>query len=450
MARLTLARMAERGLSDHLGGGFFRYCVDERWEIPHFEKMLYDNAQLLPLYSRAAVELDEPAFGDAANACAGWISREMTAPRGAFWSSLDADSDGEEGRYYVWQRDEIRNLLSTNEFAVAQARFGLDRPPNFEGHAWHLQIAASIEKVAERTGLAHDDVKHHLATARQKLLQARSLRVRPGLDDKILTAWNALAIAGAARSARRLASRPLLAEAMPALDFLFENVWLEGRLYACHAGGEAKFPAYLDDHAFVLDALLAMLQVRWSRRDLDWAIALADALLDRFEDRKDGGFFFTANDAESLPQRPKPFMDDSLPSGNGVAARALLRLGHLLAETRYIDAAERALRAAWSTLTDVPHACCSVLLALGEFLEPSSHVVVRYHEESATRPWRESLDSHAGAIDAYFIPAGEPLSGLLAAQDAAAPVVAYLCKGTSCDPPLTSAQAFAAALRRLV
>jgi uncharacterized protein YyaL (SSP411 family) len=450
MARLTLARMAERGLTDHLGGGFFRYCVDERWEIPHFEKMLYDNAQLLPLYSRAAVEFDEPTFADAANACARWISREMTAPHGAFWSSLDADSDGEEGLYYVWQLDEIRNLLSANEFAAAQARFGLDRPPNFEGHAWHLQIAASIEEVAVQTGLAHDEVGLHLATARQKLFEARSLRVRPGLDDKILTAWNALAIAGAARSARRLASRPLLAEAIRALDFLHENVWREGHLYACHAGGNAKFPAYLDDHAFLLDALLAMLQIRWSRRDLDWAIELADALLDRFEDGKDGGFFFTGNDAENLPQRPKPFMDDSLPSGNGVAARALLRLGHLLARTRYLDAAERALRAAWSTLTDVPHACCSMLLALDEFLDPSAHVVVRYREEGATRPWRELLGGHAGAIDAYFIPVGEALSGVLAAQDASSPVVAYLCKGTSCDPPLTSVEAFAAVLQRLI
>ncbi len=373
----------------------------------------------------------------------------MTAPGGGFWSSLDADSEGEEGRYYVWQRDEIRRLLSAEEFAVVQARFGFDRPPNFEDHAWHLVIVASIEKIAEQTGIARDAVERHLVAARQKLLDARSKRVRPGLDDKVLTAWNALAIAGAARSARRLASRPLLAEAMRALDFLYENVWRDGRLYASHAGGEARFAAYLDDHAFLLDALLAMLQVRWNRRDLEWAMALADALLERFEDSESGGFFFTANDAERLPQRPKPFMDESLPAGNGVAARALLKLGHLLGETRYLDAAERALRSGWSTMSEVPHACCTMLLALGEFLEPPAHVVIRYGDESATRGWRESLDQHAGAIDAYFIPTDAGLPGVLGAQGTPSQVAAYLCKGTSCDPPLTSADAFAAALRRV-
>jgi uncharacterized protein YyaL (SSP411 family) len=449
MARLTLARMAARGLTDHLGGGFFRYCVDDRWEIPHFEKMLYDNAQLLPLYARAAIELGEPGFAAAANACAAWIGTEMIAPSGGLWSSLDADSEGEEGRYYVWQRDEIRRLLSAEEFAVVQRRFGLDGPPNFEDHAWHLVIVASIEQVAEETGMARDVVERHLGTARRKLIEARSKRVRPGLDDKILTAWNALAIAGAARSARRLVSRPLLAEAIRALDFVHENLWRDGRLYASHAGGEARFAAYLDDHAFLLDASLAMLQVRWNRRDLEWAIALADALIERFEDSEDGGFFFTANDAERLPQRPKPFMDESLPAGNGVAARALLRLGHLLGEARYLDAAKRSLRSGWSTMAEIPHACCTMLLALGEFLEPSAHVVVRYSDESATHAWREALDRRAGAIDAYFIPDDTELPGVLGAQGTSSPVAAYMCKGTACDPPLTSADAFAAALQRV-
>ena len=451
MARISLSRMATRGLADHLGGGFFRYCVDERWEIPHFEKMLYDNAQLLPLYSRAAVQLDEPAFADAAGTCAGWAASEMVARGGGFWSSLDADSEGEEGRYYVWQRDEIRALLDDDEFAATEIRFGLDRPPNFEGHAWHLVIAASIEDVAARMGIAVTDAARRLTDAKQKLIAARALRIRPGLDDKILTAWNALAIAGAARSARCLDERPLLAEAERALDFLYANVWRDGRLYACHAGGEAKFPAYLDDHAFLLDALLAMLQVRWSARDLDWAIALADVLLARFEDKAGGGFFFTSHDAEPLPQRPKPFVDESLPSGNGIAARALLKLGHLIGESRYLDAAERTLRAGWSTLSEFPHACCALLLALGEFLRPRTHVVIRYRDETGLVSWLATIAErrHAG-IEAYVIPdANETLPGVLAQQNASAAVVAYLCTGLACDPPLTNADDFAAALQRV-
>jgi uncharacterized protein YyaL (SSP411 family) len=448
MAYLTLERMALRGLDDHLGGGFFRYCVDAQWEIPHFEKMLYDNAQLLPLYAEAAIVLDEPGFLHPADAVAGWVSREMGAPDGGFFSSLDADSEGEEGRYYVWQRHDVRALLDDDEFAIVQMRYGLDRPPNFEGHAWHLVVSAEFEEIGARVSLDPSDARRKLGDAIRKLFATRSRRERPGLDDKILTAWNALMIAGAARAALAHPERPLLAEAERALDFLYAKVWRDGRLFACHAGGVAKFPAYLDDHAFLLDALLAMLRVRWNRRDLDWAIALADTLLARFEDAASGGFFFTAHDAESLPQRPKPFIDESLPAGNGIAARALLRLGHLVGDARYPDAAERTLRAAWSTLAELPQACPALLLALGDFLAPTPHVVVRYRDESAVRDWRDALAR--ARVEAYFVAADAPrLPGVLALQDTSAPVVAYLCRGTSCDPPLTSADAFAAALERL-
>jgi uncharacterized protein YyaL (SSP411 family) len=447
MARLTLVRIAERGLVDHLGGGFFRYCVDERWEIPHFEKMLYDNAALLPLYAHAAVALDVPAFADVALACAGWLAREMTAPSGGFWSSLDADSEGEEGRYYVWQRDEVRALLTADEFAVAEPRYGLDREPNFESHAWHLVIATPIDAIATRLGIDHPELDRLLASANAKLLVGRGHRVRPALDDKILTAWNALLIAGVARCAHYLSDQPLLAGTERALDFLHSNLWRNGRLYVSHARGETKFPAYLDDHAFLLDALLAMLQVRWNRRDFDWAIALADALLERFEDREHGGFFFTAHDAEALPQRPKPFMDESLPSGNGVAARALLTLGHLLGEARYLDAAERTLRAAWPTLAEAPHACCTLLLALDEFLHPRTHVVLRANDEEVSR-WRDALKEIAATrADIYRIPPMQALlPGALDAQAHQAGGIAYVCRGTQCLPPLSDPATLHAAL----
>ena len=240
-----------------------------------------------------------------------------------------------------------------------------------------------------------------------------------------------------ADEARWLDDRPLLAEAEQAVDFLHANVWTDGRLYACHAGGRARFPAYLDDHAFLLDALLALLQVRWNGRDLDWAIALADALLERFEDQGTGGFFFTAHDAEALPQRPKPWMDDSLPSGNGVAARALLKLGHLLGEPRYLDAAERTLRAAWRTLVDLPHACCSLLLALDEFLQPTAHLVVRHGASVDIDAWADASVAHRRAgVDVYFIPSDAArLPGVLAAPTDR-DIVAYLCRGTTCGPPI--------------
>src|SRR3982751_599431 len=365
MVLRTLECMSERGLRDHLGGGFFRYCVDAEWNIPHFEKMLYDNAQLLPLYARVAREERDLGFAAAVRDMGSWLVGEMCARDGGFFSSLDADSEGEEGRYYVWQRDEIRAALDDAELPYVERRFGIDRAPNFEGHAWHLRAVATASEVAASLGLAPEAADAVWQSARQRLLRIRGARVRPGLDDKILTSWNALMIGGIARAKRASDDiDALFAEAERALDFLHANVWRHGRLFACYAGGVAKFPAYLDDHAFLLDALLAMLRVRWRRRDLDWAIALAAALLARFEDAAGGGFFFTAHDAEPLPQRPKPFMDESLPSGNGIAARTLLKLGHLIGETRYLDAAERTLRAAWSTLSEVPHACPALLLAL--------------------------------------------------------------------------------------
>ena len=447
MARLTLARMAERGLTDHLAGGFFRYCVDDHWEIPHFEKMLYDNAQLLPLYAHGSVALQAPAFADAARACAHWLAHEMQAADGGFWSSLDADSEGEEGRYYVWQRDQVRSLLGAEAFAVAEPYFGLDREPNFEGHAWHLVLAAPIDDIAASIGITTDAAAKRAEASRVALLEARSARVRPGLDDKILTAWNALAIAGAARAAGWLADRPLLAQCERALDFLHANAWKDGRLYACHAGGVARFPASLDDHAFLLDAVLAMLQVRWNARDLTWAVALADALLERFEDKDAGGFFFTAHDAQALPQRPKPWMDESLPSGNGIGARALLKLGHLLGDSRYTGAAERCLRAAWPTLLDLPHACCALLLALDEYLQPAAHLVVRHRASALTDDWvAAGAASRRQGADVYFIPqeaAGLP--GILSARTDSG-IVAYPCRGTSCGPPIVTIDAFERAL----
>jgi len=193
---LTLARMRDGGIHDQLGGGFCRYSVDARWEIPHFEKMLYDNAQLLPLYARMDAGV--------ARGIVDWLAREMTAPGGGFYSALDADSEHEEGKFYVWQRDEVRALLSDDEYAVAGPCFGFDRPPNFEQHAWNPIVARTVESVAQELRISRPDAQARLESARVKLFAARKKRVRPGLDDKVLTSWNALMITGLARAARGL------------------------------------------------------------------------------------------------------------------------------------------------------------------------------------------------------------------------------------------------------
>jgi uncharacterized protein len=435
MIDITLAHMARGGIHDQIGGGFCRYSVDERWEIPHFEKMLYDNAQLLPLY---AARRDVPSLTQTAHALVAWLQREMTASDGGFFSALDADSEHEEGKFYVWQRDEVRALLDADEFSVVDRIYGFDRPPNFEQHAWNPIIAQTIDEASKTLGIDPKDTERRFDRARKKLFEARSVRVRPGLDDKILTSWNALMIGGLAHASRPLGDASMMKLADAALGFLHRSAWSDDRLFAKAGADRARFPAYLDDYAFLLDALLECLQCRWSQRDLDWTIRLAEGLLHRFEDKTSGGFFFTAHDHEKLIQRPKSWTDEAVPSGNGIAARALLRLGHLIGETRYIDAAERTLRAAWPTLQQIPHGCASLLRALNDLLDPRTQAVVRFSDDDEEMHWRAAFDGLSSSRqDIYFIAENaSTLLGTLASQKYLEGGVAYVCRGTQCLPPI--------------
>ncbi len=436
MVKLTLQRMAEGGIHDQLGGGFCRYSVDERWEIPHFEKMLYDNAQLLPIYANVARDSDSGSLEAAASGIVDWLRREMISPTGAFYSALDADSEHEEGKFYVWQRDAVRALLDDSEFAIIERYFGFDRAPNFEGHAWNPIVAASIDDISRAVNLQRDDVVERLTSAKSKLFAARTTRVRPGLDDKILTAWNALMISGLARASPALDDASLQATADRALDSLFKTSWRDGRLFAT-ASKSPCIAAYLDDHAFLLDALIECLQNRWRTRDLHWAIKLADALLQQFQDRAAGGFFFTADDHEKLIQRPKPWFDEAIPSGNGIAVRALTRLGHLVGDTSYIDAAERTLRAAFPVMQQNPASCASLQRALREFLNPRTHVLIRVQADDLEK-WRAAISrQRSRSTDVYIIPAhASDLPSVIEAQKYTAGGVAYVCSGTHCSPPI--------------
>ena len=437
MALTTLRRMAEGGLYDQLGGGFCRYSVDERWAIPHFEKMLYDNGPLLRLYADAWRVSGEPMFLRVAEETAGWVMREMQSPEGGYYSSLDADSEHEEGKFYVWSREEVSRHTTAEEYAVVAAHYGLERPANFEGAHWHLLVALPLADVAGSLGRPLAECERLLASAREKLFAAREQRIRPGRDDKILTSWNALMIEGMARAGLALGRADWLESAARALDFLSRELWRDGRLLASWKDGKANLPAYLDDHAFLISALLALLQARWRREDLDFAVALAEILLAHFADAENGGFFFTADDHEHLIQRPKPYGDESLPAGNGVAAVALGRLGHLLGEPRYLDAAERTLRNAWTQVSQLPYAHATLLDALDEQLEPPEVIVLRgdgtlpgwlARATSRYAPRRLSLAIPGDATD---LPDGlaerrAPPSGCLA----------YVCRGTHCEAPI--------------
>jgi len=447
MATLTLTRMAEGGIYDHVGGGFCRYSVDRYWQIPHFEKMLYDNGPLLALCAQAFLATGESLFAETANATADWMLADMRSPEGGFYATRDADSEGEEGLYYVWMPDEVRKLLDEPDYPVFAARFGLNDPANFEGR-WHLTVRQSLDDVASDNNLTTDDAAAAIARAKQTLLGVRDSRVPPGRDEKQLTAWNALAIRGLAIAGRALERDDLIDAAAGAVDFVRNNLLIDGRLLASFKDGEARFPAYLDDHAFMLDALLELLQARWSGEHLRFATMLADTLLERFEDRDDGGFYFTANDHEQLIHRPKPLADESVPSGNGIAAFALQRLGFVLGETRYLDAAERTLRSAWRAMDEYPHGHVSLLTALEEYLEHPEIVVIRGDDPEISH-WRDSAAKlYAPRRLVFAIHATESeLPGALADR---APVegetVAYRCLGTHCELPVTTWETLAASL----
>ena len=423
MVTTTLTRMATGGLYDQVGGGFHRYSVDERWEIPHFEKMLYDNGPLLALCADAWAQTGDPLHARVVEETASWVLREMQAPEGGYFSSLDADSEGEEGKYYVWDRDEVKALLTPQESALALRRWGFDGAPNFEGRHWHAKVSGGLDE--EEAPL--------LDSARRKLFAAREQRIRPGRDDKVLTSWNALMIEGMAHAARVFERGEWLASAQRAMDFIRRTMWRDGRLLATAKDGRAHLDAYLDDHAFLLAALLELMQAEFRRDDLAFAVELADTLLARFEDRDAGGFFFTAHDHEALIHRPKSGHDNATPSGNGVAAHAMQRLGHLLGDSRYLEAAEKTLRLYWPQIHRSATGFGSLLRALEEALTPPEIIILR-GPATQMREWQHAL----GALPQRLVlalPNGIQGLPVTLAKPESGHVNAWVCRGVTCSAP---------------
>jgi len=434
----TLEKMGQGGIYDQLGGGFCRYSVDDSWTIPHFEKMLYDNGPLLTLYADAWKVTREPLFARVAAETANWVMREMQSPEGGYYSSLDADSEHVEGKFYVWTPEQAAALLSADEFAVASPCWGLSGAPNFETSHWHLRLAEPLAAVARRLGKTEDQCAALLESSRAKLLAARERRIHPGRDEKILTSWNALMIAGMAHAGAVFGQPAWVASAARALDLVHETLWKEGRLLATCKDGRAHLNAYLDDHAFLLAAAIELLQAEFSAATLEFATDLAEGLLERFEDRPNGGFFFTSHDHERLIHRSKPGHDNATPSGNGVAAYALQRLAALTGEVRYLQAAERALAFFYPAMADQPGAHASLLMALEEHLTPTRTVILRGPQQELGRWCRALAERYLPATMVVAIPTGvETLSPVLA-KPATDAVAAWVCEGATCLAPIAA------------
>ncbi len=436
VAAYTLERMALGGIYDQIGGGFSRYSVDAEWQIPHFEKMLYDNGPLLRLYSDAWTATKNPLFARVTEETVGWVMREMQSPEGGYYSSLDADSEHEEGKFYVWTPGEVRSLVSPDEYAVLAPHYGLDGPPNFENTHWHLNVARTLGAVAEQLGKSEDECARLLESGRKKLFAAREKRVRPGRDEKVLTSWNALMIAGMARSGLVFGRGDWLQSAKKAFAFIRGTMWKNERLLATCKDGEAHLNAYLDDYAFLLAALIELLQAQFERETLAFAEELAEVLLEQFEDRENGGFFFTSHDHERLIHRPKPGYDNATPSGNGMAALALQRLHFLTGESRYAAAAERTLAQFHSAMSEQPGGHATLLMALEEHLNPTRTVILRGPSPELAR-WREAL-AQRYLPHTVVIALGTELRDLppVLAKPAGGRVNAWVCEGVSCLAPI--------------
>jgi len=421
MACHSLRRMALGGIFDQIGGGFARYSVDKEWMIPHFEKMLSDNALLMSAATDAYRATGDALFQRIAHETAQWAIHEMQLDHGGFASSLDADTSEGEGAFYLWTPEQIHQQLTHDEAELVVLRLGLDEKANFNGR-WHPQVHMTFSELAKRLQTPRERILERWQRAKAQLLAVRNQRERPAQDDKVIIAWNGLMIQALARTGRFLALPGLIDAAERAEAHIFETFYQNDRL-----------PGFLDDQAFMLAALIELQQARWSATRTLRARSLGDGLLGRFEDTQQGGFYFTATDHEALIQRPRDFTDDALPSGNGVAALALNQLGHWLAEPSYLEAAERSVKAASDGIEDSAAAHCAVLNGLEAVLEPPELVVIRAHPKSDARDWRDVAEAGFNPQRLIFVvsDSNEPVANAPASMHETG---AWICRGQTCQP----------------
>ncbi len=451
MVEQTLQAMAAGGIYDQLGGGFHRYSVDARWLVPHFEKMLYDNALLSTLYLHAYQVTGDPAYRRVVEEVLDYVAREMTSPEGAFYSTQDADSEGVEGKFYVWTPAEIDAALPPDEARVARAAWGVTPGGNFEGKTI-LHAAQPVAAVAESLGLPVARAQELLAGARAHLLAARAARVPPGRDEKVLVSWNGLMLRAFAEAARALDRADYLTIARRNAGFVLTQMQQDGRLLRTYKDGRAHLAAVLEDYAFYADGLLALYEADFDLRWFTAARALADAILARFADPR-GGFFDTATDGEQLITRPKDLLESSMPSGNAVAAGVLLRLYAYTMEDRYYDAAVGTLQAAGTLLAEYASGVGRMLTVLDAYLAEGREIAVM--GDPAGPATRALLAVVAQGYRPHTVTAAAPPGD--AAAVAAIPLLAdrpqidgrptaYVCVNYACRLPVTDPAALAAQL----
>ncbi len=452
MVQINLKKIAYGGIFDHLAGGFARYSVDEYWLVPHFEKMLYDNGLLACVYLEMFAETGDAFHAQIARKTLDYLLNYMTDDAGGFYSSEDADSEGVEGRFYVWSQEEIIKTLGEQIGKRFCDLYNVTESGNFED-ANILNMRKSYQQFADLYGIDKEQLRAEMRAARKTLLALRDTRIRPGRDDKVLVSWNALAISAMAQAAVVLDSPQYAESAFRATEFILANMRrANGRLLHTWRNGQAKLDAFLDDYAFLIVALLDVYAIDFDQRWIQQAAELAEDMIRHFGD-DDGGFFFTADDQEKLIARTKSFQDSSIPSGNAMASIALLRLGRLTGNQEWVERARTTIVAASSMLRRSPMAGGLMLIALNEWLTESSELVLVADQESdiniAVNEYRNIKRN--GVCLIVKRKSDKPIdllnSVLIGKEMVDGAPTLYVCSGVLCEQPVVGMSAIRARMQ---
>ena len=444
LVRLNLDKMSRGGIYDHLAGGFSRYSVDADWLVPHFEKMLYDNALLTDVYLDGFLVTTDPEYARIARETLDYQLHYMTDPQGGFHSSEDADSEGVEGKFYVWTPEEIRQVLGNDAAERFCTVYDVTPAGNFEGHNI-LNLPHTIGECAKLHDWDEEKLQAELVQSRNKLLEVRDRRERPAKDDKILVNWNGLMIHSMARASGILDEETYLTAAASAANFLLEHVRREdGRLLHSWRSGQARIDAFLDDYANLINALVTLYEQDFDETWIDEAVPLAEMLLEHFHDDDAGGFFYTADDHEELITRIKDTFDNATPSSNAMAATALLRLGKLCGKTAYLQAAAETLQLGTAVMERSAIAGSQLLLALDMQIGPTPEIVLLGHSDELLQDLRQRfLPNHVlcGRTTVQAV-TSEHLKNIFAGKpDSVETPTVFVCENFACQAPVSGEQA---------
>lgn len=453
MVRKTLDGMALGGIYDHIGFGFARYSTDEKWLIPHFEKMLYDNALLSLAYLESYQFEHRQEDAQKAKEIFTYVLRDMTSPEGGFYSAEDADAEGVEGKFHVWTPEEIEAVLDKETAAKYCAVYDISSEGNFEGKNNPNLLLGALAKIANDNALTKDEVLSSLESARQSLFTAREKRIHPHKDDKILTAWNGLMIAALAKGAQVLGKDHYLDAAANAADFVLTHLMRnDGRLLARYREGDAAYPGYLDDYAFFIWGLLELYSASGKPQYLKTALHLQEELERLFLDEEGGGYFLTGSDAEELLFRPKESYDGALPSGNSITALNLLRLARLTGDERWEKKAEQQLLSFRPVLEEHPSGYTAFLQALQFALHPSQELILAGSLETGELPeMRQIFFSEFRPYSSVLYQEGSLTEIIPWTKDYPidpSHVTAYLCQNSTCQRPVQQIEEFKSLLKK--